>query len=100
MLARFAKFVRIVDTEVSGAQREKVAQQLFEGIADTAEFEDAPQVALSNSEQIGGKRLTRKTSHRMGEVPGFEGKRGLAKGKVNTHFDKLIYKYMNLEIRK
>ena len=72
---------------------------MFDLIADTAEFEDAPQVAMSNSEQIGGVRLTRNNSKKLGEVPGFEGKRGISKSKVNTHFDKLICKFMGLDCR-
>jgi len=42
-LKRFAIFVNIIDKEVLGDQRYKVANKLYDLLPDKTEFEDAPQ---------------------------------------------------------
>jgi hypothetical protein len=50
----------ILDSEVKGETRERIAQKLYERIPDTAEFEDFVADKRHNSAQLGsGTRLTR-----------------------------------------
>jgi hypothetical protein len=58
-------------TEVTGDVRFNLAKRLYEDIPNKADFEDIPKDIRSNSENIGGPRLTRKTSRRAGDLPGY-----------------------------
>lgn len=83
--------------EVTGDVRYNLAQKLYEQIPNKAEFEDLPKDIRHNSENIGAPRLTRKTSRRLGDVPGFGEEIGtLSKQKAQEKFRELLFKFMRL----
>ena len=97
--SQFTKFTEILDKEITGDAREAVAQALFDQIPDNAEFEDLPLQKISNSENVGGVRLTRNNSRKFGEVPGFEtcAPKQMNKQKAIKLLPKLMYKFMHIE---
>lgn len=96
LISRFKYLTEILNREVTGESRMNLAQKLFEEIPDATDFEDIPKVVLSNSENVGGPRLTRKNSRKfVGDVPGFESSvRLLSKQKANEKFKELLNKFM------
>ena len=98
-ITRFKNLVGIVDREVQGEQRYKLAQRLFEQLPDTTEFEDAPKMAISSSADQGPGGLKRMRSGRtLGTLMGDEPvKKPLDRKRAEKQFTKLINKFMRLE---
>ena len=97
LIARFKYLTEIMNKEVTGDVRFNLAQKLYEQIPNKADFEDLPKDIRHNSENIGGPRLTRKTSRRLGDVPGFsEEVSTLSKQKAQEKFKELLFKFMRL----
>lgn len=96
-LGRLKCLTAILNEELQGDVRYKVAERMFNELPDTTEFEERPTIFVSNSE--GGLKRNRSCKGlEKGLLPGDEPfLKVLCRKRVEKSFTKLVNKYMNLE---
>ena len=78
--------------------RYRVASRLFEDLPDTTEFEERPNVVVSNSEGGLKRNRSNKSALEKGLLPGDEPvKKTLCRKRADKAFVKLMNKFMNIE---
>lgn len=106
MNSRVSDFIKLLDANCSGQNRVNLARELYNNIADTAEFEQVQTKRQFRSDLDSNPKLVRTRSKggkdldnaggNMGIVPGYDGAYEMSNEECNKHFKRLCEKYCGM----